>query len=42
MFVIARIKESKMHSDKEHAMSSHKLQSAMTLTLESSKIYYTK
>jgi hypothetical protein len=28
-------------TDEQHAMSSHELQSALTLTVESSKMYYT-
>jgi hypothetical protein len=31
----------KMHSDEQHAMSSHELQSALMLTVEFSEIYYT-
>jgi len=30
-----------MHSDEQHAMSSHELQSAFMLTVEFSNIYYT-
>jgi hypothetical protein len=30
-----------MHSDEQHAMSSHELQSALTLMVEFSKMYYT-
>jgi len=29
-----------MHSDEEHAMSSHELRSALMLTVEFSNIYY--
>jgi hypothetical protein len=32
----------KMHTDEQHAMSSHELQSAWMLTAEFSKIFYTK
>jgi hypothetical protein len=42
--VIARIKERQdalRHSDEQHAMSSHESQSALMLTVEFSKMYYT-
>ena len=38
--VVACIKEIKTHSDEQHAMSSHELQSALILTVEFSNIYY--
>ena len=38
--VIACIKNVKTHSDEQHAMSSHELQSALMLTVEFSNIYY--
>jgi hypothetical protein len=41
MDVIARIKNVKMHSTEQHAMSSHELQSALMLAVEFSKMYYT-
>jgi hypothetical protein len=31
-----------MHSDEEHAMSSHELQSAQILTMEFWKMHYTR
>jgi hypothetical protein len=38
----ALTKESQVHSDEQHAMSSHELQSALILTVEFSKMYYTR
>jgi hypothetical protein len=31
-----------MHSDEQHAMSSHELRSSLMLTMEFSKMYYTR
>jgi hypothetical protein len=42
MDVSVRIKKVKMHSDEKHAMSSHELQSALVLTVEFSKMYFTR
>ena len=40
MDVIACIKERQTHSDEQHTMSSHELQSALMLTVKFSNIYY--
>jgi hypothetical protein len=40
--VIASLRKVKMHSDEQHAMSSHELQRALMLKVEFSKIYYTR
>jgi hypothetical protein len=42
MDVIARIKERQEQSDKQYAMSLHKLRSAFMLMVEFSKMYYTR
>jgi hypothetical protein len=42
MDVIALIQSVKMHSDEQHAMSSQQLQSALMLTVEFLKMYYTR
>jgi hypothetical protein len=42
MDVIARIKQFAMYSDKQHAMYSHELQSALISRVGFSKMYYTR